>query len=284
MDTITKNAYAKINLTLDVISKLPNGYHELNMIMQQISMHDVITISKTKEKGVFLNCNKKIGEVKDNIVYKACMLMIEKYDLQEGVKVNLEKNIFLAAGLAGGSTDCATAILCMNELFDLNLSLNELMEIGGTLGKDVVYCIHRGLCFATGDGTNLEQLKDIDKAYVVVANPNIEVSTKYVFENFKFLERVKTDYYKMFKAIEENDINKIACCFNNQLETVTIEKYPIIGYIKEEIKNSGAINSLMSGSGATVFGYFDSEEAAIKCNNILKEKFDGILSEVCFTI
>ncbi len=284
MDTITKNAYAKINLTLDVISKLPNGYHELNMIMQQISMHDVVSITKSKEKGVFLNCNKKIVEVKDNIVYKACMLMIERYNIQEGVEVNLEKNIFLAAGLAGGSTDCAAAILCMNELFELNLSLKELMEIGGTLGKDVVYCIHRGLCLATGDGTNLEKLKDISKTYVVVSNPNFEVSTKDVFENFKFLERRKTDYYKMLKAIDNNDINCISSCFNNQLESVTIDKYPIIGYIKEEMKNNGALNSLMSGSGATIFGYFSSEEEAINCNNKIKEKFDGILSEVCFTI
>ncbi len=284
MDTITKKAYAKINLTLDVVSKLESGYHELNMIMQQISMHDVITVSKHDADSIILNCNKKISELKDNIVYKACVAMKEKYNIQSGIKVDLEKNIFLSAGLAGGSTDCATTILCINELFEINAPIEELMEIGGALGKDVVYCIHKGLAFATGDGTTLEKLNNYDETCVVVANPNFEVSTKAVFENFKFENQVKTNYKEMFKAIDENNVINIAKNFNNMLETVTIEKYPIIEQMKICLDNNNAIGSLMSGSGATVFGFYLNNKDATAAMNELKKEIPNVLVEVCHTL
>lgn len=284
MDTITKKAYAKINLTLDVISKLDNGYHELKMIMQQISMHDTITVSKCSDDGVFLDCNKNITEIKDNIIYKACEIMKQKYKIDEGIHVHLTKNIFLSAGLAGGSTDCATTILCINELFELNAPIEELMEIGGSLGKDVVYCIKGGLCLATGDGTNLEKLNKYKKTYLLVANPNIEVSTKYIFENFEFNKNKGTDYDSMFNAIDSNNVSEICRCFNNMLESVSIAKHSIIKEIKQNMVENGAMGSLMSGSGATVFGFYKSENDAIYAQNKLKEKYPYMLAEVCYTI
>ncbi len=284
MDSITKKAYAKINLTLDVIKKLDNGYHELKMIMQQISMHDVITVSKCKEDGIFLDCNKNITEIKDNIVYKACQKMKEKYNIKEGIKVQLEKNIFIAAGLAGGSTDCATTMLCINELFDLKIPLKELMELGGELGKDVVYCVHGGLALATYDGTVLEPLNNYKKTYLLVANPNFEVSTKYVFDNFNFSVKVETDYENIINAINNNDIKKIGSLLNNNLEQVTVVKYPVIDEIKKCMLESNAVGSIMSGSGATVFGIFEDEGQAFNAEVHLKNKFPNILSKVCYTI
>lgn len=289
MESISKRAYAKINLTLDVIKKLENGYHELNMIMQQISMFDVITITKDNpnqlnREDIIINCNKNIGQMKDNIIYKACMLMKERYGINSKIDVYLEKNIFLSAGLAGGSTDCATTLICLNELFELNISKEELMKIGEELGKDVVYCLNGGLVFATGTGVDLQELKNYQKTYLVVANPNFEVSTKEVFKNFRFDEQVKTDYTKVFDAINENNINKLASGFNNMLESVTINKYPIIGQIKSNLIINGAIGSLMSGSGATVFGMFTTEEEAIIGNNELLKAFPKISSCVCHTL
>ncbi len=283
MDTITKLAYAKINLTLDVISKLDNGYHELKMIMQQISMHDVVTLSILDEDTITLDCNKNITQIKDNIVYKACELVKNKYNIKKGVHIDLEKNIFLAAGLAGGSTDCAAAIVGMNELFELGLSKKELMDIGGELGKDVVYCINGGLCIATGDGTTLEEIEGYSKTYMVVANPNIEVSTKDVFTGFKFEEQVKTNYEEMFSSIKEDNIEGICKNLNNMLETVTIKMHPIIGEIKDCLNSNGAIGSLMSGSGATVYAFFENEEAANVAKSNLLQKYQDILAEVCYT-
>ncbi len=284
MDKVIKIANAKINLTLDVIRKMENGYHELKMIMQQISMHDVVILTALDEDVITLDCNKNITEIKDNIVYKACKLIKERYNIKKGIHIELEKNIFLAAGLAGGSTDCASAIIGMNELFELGLKLEELMSIGGELGKDVVYCIKGGLCIATGDGTTLEEIDNYRRMYLVVANPNIEVSTKNVFANYKFENHRQTNYEEILKAIQDNNIEVMCKNLNNMLESVTIDMYPIIGEIKECLNSNGAIGSLMSGSGATVYGFFENEEEANRAKLKLIEKYTGILAEVCYTI
>lgn len=284
MDSITKPAYAKINLTLDVLEKLPNGYHNLKMIMQQISMHDIVTVSKIEQNCILLDCNKEFSKMEDNIIYKALVLMKERYNIKEGIKVNLEKNIYLSAGLAGGSTDCATAMMCVNELFNLNLELEELMILGNELGSDVPYCMFGGIALAEGTGNKLARLNDIKKTYVVIANPLIEVSTKEVFENFKFENQKQSDYNKMFDAIDKGNVKEIANNLNNMLESVTIEKYPVIGLIKESMIQNGALGALMSGSGATVYGYFENESTANKSLNALLDTFSTIKAEVCFTI
>ncbi len=284
MNSVSRKAYAKINLTLDVLGKFDNGYHDLKMIMQQISMYDSITVSKCERNGIFLNCNKNITQIKDNIVYKACELMKNRFNIEEGIEVYLEKNIFLSAGLAGGSTDCATTLICINELFNIGLSIQELMEIGGELGKDVVFCIQGGLALATGDGTELEKLNGFSKTYMLVANPNFEVSTKFVFENFVFSGKKESDYKTILNAIESDDIEEISSCFNNVLETVTIKEYPILEEMKKCMLNNGALNSIMTGSGATVFGFFENEECAIKAENEFKKTFPEYLVNVCHTV
>ncbi len=284
MDSVEKKAYAKINLTLDVIGKYDNGYHELKMIMQSISMHDNLVVSKMDQKGVLINCNKNIAELKDNIIYKACMLMIDRFNIKEGIRVDLEKNIFVAAGLAGGSTDCAQTIIGINELFSLGLNKEEMKKIGAELGKDVVYCINGGLCVATGDGTELEEINGFKETCVLVANPGFGVSTKKVFENYEFIEYKQSDYNGMLKSIELGDVEGICNNFNNMLESVTINMYPIIGEIKQSMNDNGAIGSLMSGSGATVFGFFKTEGDAMLAKNKLINNFSDIKVQVCYTI
>lgn len=284
MDFITKKAYAKINLTLDVLEKLPNGYHELIMIMQQISMHDIITVSKTSECGISLNCNKNVSDLKDNLAYKAGELMAQTYNIKSGIKIDVEKNIFVAGGLAGGSTDAGTTMLCINELFELNRPLDELMTLGQKLGSDIPFCMHGKLALATGTGTHIETLPSYDKTYVVVANPMIEVSTKEVFESFVFENQKKSDYKTILNAINNNNVDEIAKNFNNMLESVTIQKNPIIGLIKNTMLENGAMGCLMSGSGASVFGYYKDEAHAKHALQILNDTFGTIKAEVCYTL
>lgn len=284
MNSITKNAYAKINLTLDVLEKLPSSYHRLEMIMQQISMHDVVTVSKTRQNDVFLDCNKNVCEMKDNIAYKGAILMKNTYDIKDGIYINIEKNIFTAGGLAGGSADCATTMLCINELFELNRPLLELIELSTTLGSDIAFCMMGGTSLATGTGTTLKRISSHEKTYVVVANPSIEVSTKEVFEKFKFSNQKQSDYDIILKALEENDVQTVSSNFNNMLETVTINLYPVIGHIKEKMIETGAMGALMSGSGATVFGYYKSESDATRSKNEILKTFSNVKAEVCYTL
>ncbi len=284
MDKIEKKAYAKINLTLDVIGKYDNGYHELKMIMQSISMHDKVSLLKIDVDDIIINCNKNIVEIKENIIYKACKLMKEKYSIKEGIQVDLEKNIFLAAGLAGGSTDCAATIVGINELFELGLSKEEMKEVGGVLGKDVVYCINGGLCIATGDGTELEEIEGYDKTFALIANPGFGVSTKEVFESYEFKEHKKSDYDAMLIAIKNNNVKDICAYFNNMLESVTIKKHPVIGEIKDIMVANKALGALMSGSGATVFGFYETEQDAINAKDKLIEEIPNIYAEVCYTL
>lgn len=284
MNSITKNAYAKINLTLDVLEKLPSSYHRLEMIMQQISMHDVVTVSKTDSNDVFLDCNKNVCEMKDNIAYKGAILMKNTYDIKDGIYINIEKNIFTAGGLAGGSSDCATTMLCINELFELNRPLLELIELSTTLGSDIAFCMMGGTSLATGTGTTLERISSHRKTYIVVANPSIEVSTKEVFEKFQFSNQKQSDYDIILKALDENDVQTVSSNFNNMLETVTINLYPVIGHIKEKMIETGAMGALMSGSGATVFGYYKSESDATRSKNEILKTFSNVKAEVCYTL
>ncbi len=282
--TVVEKANAKINLTLDVLGRYDNGYHELKMIMQSITLHDEVRLKSIDEDDIILNCNKNIVEIKENIVYKACELMKDRFNIDKGVEITLEKNIFVAAGLAGGSTDCAATIRGFNRLFNLGLTKREMMDIGSELGKDVVYCINGGLCIATGDGTDLEEIDRYSRTVVLVANPGFEVSTKEIFESYKFNEHEKSDYNKILLAIREDNKKEICNCFNNMLENVTIKKYPVIGEIKNSIIENDAIGALMSGSGATVFGFFDNENVAKKAEIHLKEKYKDILTRICYTI
>ncbi len=266
MDSISLKALAKINLGLDVVRRREDGYHEVRMIMQTIHLYDKLDITKTKEPGIAITSNLSyVPTNENNLVYKAGKLLMDEFQITEGVSVDLSKRIPVAAGMAGGSSDAAAMLYGMNRIFDLGLSQKELMKRGVRIGADVPYCLMRGTALAEGIGEKLTQLPPMVKCPVLIAKPQISVSTKFVYENLKLNENtIHPDIDQLVTDIKHKDLNAIAGHMGNVLETVTIPAYPIIADIKNKMLESGAINSMMSGSGPTVFGLFDDEETAKK--------------------
>lgn len=277
MEKLELKAYAKINLGLDVIRRLENGYHEVKMIMQTVGIYDELIFEKIPS-GVELSTNH--GELpldENNLIYKAVRLMQEAYGVTEGVRVHLEKNIPVAAGMAGGSTDAAAALKAMNILFDLQATDEKLRELGVKIGADVPYCIMGGTALAEGIGEKLTALPKAPGCYLLVAKPDINVSTKYVYEHLDAQEVVvHPDIDGMVEAIKAGNLQGIAERMGNVLESVTINAHPIIATIKERMLAYGADNSLMSGSGPTVFGIFTDKEKAEKAyEQITEEQLAG---------
>ena len=266
MDTISLKALAKINLGLDVLRKREDGYHEVKMIMQTIHVFGRLDVKKIAEPKIVIKTNLSFLPVNENnLVYKAGKLLMDEFSIREGVEVNLNKKIPVAAGMAGGSTDAAAMLYGMNELFDLKLKRNELMERGVKLGADVPYCLMRGTALAEGIGEKLTALPPMVKCPVLIAKPQISVSTKFVYQNLKLDETtVHPDIDRLISDIENKDLSAIAEHMGNVLETVTIPNYPIIDEIKKQMVKSGAIGAMMSGSGPTVFGLFSDEATAQK--------------------
>ncbi len=274
-DTLKLKALAKINLGLDVLGKRDNGYHDVRMVMQTIYLYDNVTLEKTQEPGIQLETNLFYLPVdENNIAYKAAKLLMDEFDIKEGVRITLEKHIPVAAGMAGGSTNAAAVLVGMNRLFSLGLSQNELMERGVKLGADVPYCIMRGTALAEGIGEVLTPLPPLPKCYVLIAKPGISVSTKEVYEALDSEEIPDhPDIDGILEGLENGDLEKVTSSMGNVLERVTIKKYPIIDEIKNAMKEAGAINAMMSGSGPTVFGIFtDQKTAKIAQQKIRKMK------------
>ena len=257
-------ALAKINLGLDVLRKREDGYHELRMIMQTINMYDQLDIEISKTPGIKITTNLPFIPVNEsNLVYKAAKLLMDEFQVEQGITVDLQKFIPVAAGMAGGSSDAAAAMIGVNRLFGLGLSVKELMERGVKIGADVPYCLLRGTALAEGIGDKLRALPPCPDCYGLIGKPAISVSTKFVYEN---LHANELEYHpeidKMLEAIQWHNLNKIADCMGNVLETVTIPHYPVIQEIKDHMKEHGALNAMMSGSGPTVFGLFDDKATA----------------------
>ena len=266
-------AYAKINLGLDVVRKLENGYHEVKMVMQTVGIYDVLEFERAESGIVITTDSGELPTGEDNLIYKAAKLMIETYRITEGVKIHLEKHIPIAAGMAGGSTDAAATLKGMNRLFDLGCTLRDLMELGVKIGADVPYCVMGGTALAEGIGEKLTPLAPAPDCYVLVAKPDINVSTKYVYEHLDAQEIVKhPDIDGMVEAIAEESLQGILDRMENVLETVTVSAYPVIQTIKDRMKELGAINSLMSGSGPTVFGIFVEKDMARRAYDKLEEE------------
>lgn len=264
MNTIHLKAYAKINLGLDIVRKREDGYHEVKMIMQTIGLYDKLVIHKTSNPNITLKTNLPyLPEDMNNLVYKAAILMKERYGIKEGMHIRLEKKIPVSAGLAGGSTDAAAALSGINQLFRLNLRQETLMAIGLELGADVPYCIMQGTALSEGIGEILTPLPPFPSCHVLIVKPNINVSTKYVYEHLKLDEDTfHPNIDGIIEHIKAKDLQGATSLFSNLLETVTIKEYPVINKIKEQMLSHGAIVSLMSGSGPTVFGLFEDNKAA----------------------
>lgn len=282
MEQCVRKAYAKINLGLDVIGRLENGYHEVKMIMQNVGIYDVLTLTKIPEGIVVTTDNGELPTDDNNLIYKAAKLMLENYNISQGVQIHLEKNIPIAAGMAGGSTDAAATFWGMNELFSLGLPEEKLREIGVKVGADVPYCIMGGTALAEGIGEKLTRLPDAPDCCLLVAKPDINVSTKYVYEHLD-AEGVEEhpDIDGMMEAIYQGNLEGIVDRLGNVLEVVTVKKYTIIEDIKKEMLSFGAMGSLMSGSGPTVFGIFEKEEDARKAMEHIKES--GLAKQVFVT-
>ena len=273
MSKLEIKAYAKINLGLDVVRRLENGYHEVKMVMQTVGIYDVLTFEKAAEGIAITTDSGELPTDENNLIYKAARLMKERYGIAEGVRIHLQKNIPIAAGMAGGSTDAAATLKGMNELFGLDVSQEELMEIGVKIGADVPYCVMGGTALAEGIGEKLTQLKAAPDCFVLVAKPNINVSTKFVYEHLDATGVEKhPDIDGMVEAIAEGNLQGVLERMENVLESVTIPAHPIIDTIKTRMKELGAANSLMSGSGPTVFGIFTDKEQAERAYEQIKDE------------
>lgn len=274
-------AYGKINLGLDVVRRLENGYHEVRMIMQSVKLADIVTMKQISEDKIVVRTDQENLPCDErNLAYKAAKLMKEKYSVQDGVEIFLEKHIPMAAGMAGGSADCAAVLKGMNELFGLGLALEDMQKTGVKLGADVPYCLMGGCALSEGIGEVLTALKAPPACTVLLAKPDIDVSTKYVYEHLKLdtLER-HPDIDGMMQDIEEGNLEKLCGKLENVLESVTGKEYPVIGEIEKIMKDAGAPAAVMSGSGPTVFGIFKGTKAAetamagIRERNLAKEVF-----------
>ena len=266
MDKIQLKALAKINLGLDVLRRREDGYHEVKMIMQTIGLHDDLEIRKTKTPGIQVKTNLYyLPTNENNLVYKAAKLLMDEFQIQDGVSIQLKKRIPVAAGMAGGSSDGAAVLWGINQMYGLGLSMQALMERGVRLGADVPYCIQRGTALAEGIGEKLSVLPPMPKCTILIAKPGISVSTKFVYENLHANDlkpEQHPDVDSMIEAMRQKDLGLLCSRMGNVLETVTIPAYPVTNEIKRTMMDNGAIGSMMSGSGPTVFGIFDSPVAA----------------------
>ena len=287
-------AFAKINLGLDILRKREDGYHEVRMIMQTIQMYDVLEMKKVKKPGISLSVNYPyIPSDERNLVYKAAKLLMDEFQVKEGVDIRLEKFIPVAAGiphqagLAGGSSDAAAAMVGINHLFKLGLSEKDLMDRAVNIGADVPYCIMRGTALAEGIGEKLTRIAQVPDCYVLIGKPGIGVSTKTAYESLQ-LDKIQShpDIDGMIRDIENGNLLAMTDKMGNVFESGIIGKYPVIGEIKDLMEANGALKAMMSGSGPTVFGIFDDREkmeaaaAVLRQSNLAKTVFATEVTKV----
>lgn len=272
MNSITVKAYAKINLGLDVLRKRADGYHDVCMIMQSLNLHDVITIREEEAQGLTVRTNLPyLPTNQDNLVYKAASLFRQTLGITAGLSIELEKRIPVAAGLAGGSSDAAATLLGLNRLYEAGLSKEELKQLGVRLGADVPYCIMLGTALSEGIGEVLTPLPPMPSCSILLVKPDISVSTRQVYENLRLgADSIHPDIEAMKAALSQGDIHALAKTMDNILQSVTMKEYPIISEIKDKMKELGALTSLMSGSGPTVFGLYQNRDVAKKALNYFR--------------
>ena len=266
IDKTTQRAYAKINIGLDVLRRRADGYHEVKMIMQTVDIYDELVLERRKEPGIELRMdNRELPSGGDNLICRAADLLFREKKITEGVNISLTKRIPIAAGMAGGSADAAAALRGVNELFDLGYSLTELQALGVGLGADIPYCLAGGTMLSEGIGEILTPLPAPPAAHLVIAKPDINVSTAFVYGNLHADSLAwHPDIDGMIAALQKGDLDGITGRLGNVLETVTVKAHPVIEQIKELLRKQGAENALMSGSGPTVFGIFKEKETAAR--------------------
>ena len=273
MDRLELKALGKINLGLDVLGRRENGYHDVRMVMQTVYLYDRIIMKKSKTPGIRLETNLYYPPVNENnLAYQAAQMLMDEFHIEEGVSIQLDKHIPVAAGMAGGSSNAAAVLFGMNRMFSLGLSQKELMERGVKLGADVPYCIMRGTVLAEGIGEILTPLSPMPKCYVLIAKPAISVSTKMVYEKLDSHEiEDHPDIDGILAGLKAGDLKKVAGSMGNVLERVTVDAYPVIDQIKKMMIKEGALNAMMSGSGPTVFGIFEEKATARKAADAIRD-------------
>lgn len=285
MNSITKTykAYAKVNLALDVLRKRPDGYHDVKMVMQNIDIYDELEFTVTDIKkaathvkpcyNIMIETNKpELPTDESNLIHKAIKLMFDEYNICGDVLVKLTKNIPIEAGMAGGSTDCAAALKAVNDIFEINASLEDLMRLGKRLGADVPFCLLGKTALAEGIGEILTEVQRLPDCTVLVVKPPVGISTGMIYGNMNCDElKSRSDIDGMLEGLKKNDLGIVALKMENVMETVTARLCPDIEEIKNAMKEKGALNAIMSGSGPTVFGIFDDSEKAWEAADYIGE-------------
>ena len=264
-------AYAKINLGLDILGRRPDGYHDVRMIMQTITLHDLVEIEETKEPGIRLACDSAdLQDDKTNLAYRAATLLLEKYP-GKGISIRLSKKIPMAAGRAGGSADAAAVLTGVNEVLHQGYGKEELMSLGVRIGADVPYCILQKTALAEGIGEKLTVLPDLPGCAVLIGKPAVSVSTKEAYEAFDSeTDPLRPDIDGMVRAIHANDLQGMIAGMGNVFEAGIVRQHPVVGEIRKLMENYGARKAMMTGSGPTVFGLFDNEEALLTAESRLR--------------
>lgn len=274
-DEMKVRALAKINLSLDILGRREDGYHEVRMVMQSVDLYDLVTLKKEEEPGIRLSASYKyLPTDEHNIAFKAAKLLFDAYRLPGGISIDLNKRIPVSAGLAGGSTDAAAVLFGMNRLYGLGLTKEELMTFGLKLGADVPFCLLRGTALAEGIGERLTPLTPVRRTPVVLVKPPFSVSTRDVYEAYDGQTDVcHPDTDALIDGLARHDLSTLSENMGNVLESVTVQKYPILSEIKSGFIKFGALNAMMSGSGPTVFGIFESENKAKYARDMLRNAY-----------
>ena len=274
---ITVNAPAKINLYLDVLNKRSDGYHDVEMIMQTVSLFDTITIKKSDKKGIAITSTYNFDEdIKKNTAYIAAEKFFEYIKFKKpGICINIQKKIPIGAGLAGGSSDAAAVLIALNELFESKLSKNDLASIGEKVGADVPFCIFGGTMLATGTGTTLTPLPSFKDCYILIVKPTFSVSTKTAYQaSDKFSYEKCKSINSIISAIKSNNLRETAKNIFNRFEKVL--NFDEISKIKNILNKNGALNSCMTGTGSAVYGIFEYEQKAMSCKKFLNKTYKEI--------
>ncbi|WP_223703302.1 4-(cytidine 5'-diphospho)-2-C-methyl-D-erythritol kinase [Sutcliffiella deserti] len=276
---LLEKAPAKINLSLDVLNKRPDGYHEVKMIMATIDLADRIELSERSDgQIVIISHNRYVPDDSRNLAYQAASLLKQRFNVNKGVSISITKMIPVAAGLAGGSSDAAATLRGLNKLWRLGLTLDELATIGAEIGSDVTFCVYGGTALATGRGEIVKQIPPPPHSWIVLAKPTIGVSTAEVYNNLDLSNVTHPDVNGMLQAIHENDYDLMTSKVGNVLESVTLKLYPEVAHIKDQMKKFGADAVLMSGSGPTVFGIVQHDSRMHRIYNGLRGFCDQVFA------
>ncbi|MHB1419335.1 MAG: 4-(cytidine 5'-diphospho)-2-C-methyl-D-erythritol kinase [Bacillota bacterium] len=277
MEQVIIPAYAKINLALDVLYGRNDGFHEVKMVMQTVALKDRVKMTLTPEGIEVVSNSDEVPSGKENLAYRAAELLSGLIPHPPGVIISLEKNIPMAAGLAGGSSDAASVLLGLNLLWEMGLPIAELLSLGERLGSDIPFCLIGGTALAQGRGERITILPKAPRLWLVLVNPSFGVSTAEVYRHFNPLHCPdRPDVAAAVQAIESNDQNGLLAAMGNALESVTLTRYPIVREIKEELLARGARKAVMCGSGPTVFGVVEDEEQAKTLALQMNQKYSQV--------